>query len=62
MRPTTPNTVMYDEEEVPKKSKSSMRSDLAPPAPVYVAPVSDISGKGSRKGLNGHFLSHSFHS
>ncbi len=44
MRPTTPNTVMYDEEEVPKKSKSSMRSDLAPPAPVYVAPVSDTSG------------------
>ena len=50
IRPTTPNTVMYDEEEAPRmKAKGGGRQDnsLTPPAPVYVAPLTDSSGKST---------------
>ena len=41
---------MYDEEEAPRmKAKGGGRQDnsLTPPAPVYVAPLTDSSGKST---------------
>jgi hypothetical protein len=45
IRSTTPNTVMYDDEDTPKMKSNGRTANtgLAPPAPVYVAPLADAS-------------------